>query len=44
MGKPLYPDAKELIITADGSGSNGSRVRLWKLELQQFTDELGIPI
>jgi len=44
MGKPLYPDAKELIITADGGGSNGSRVRLWKLELQQLADELGIPI
>jgi stage V sporulation protein SpoVS len=44
MGKPLYPDAKELIITADGGGSNGSRVRLWKLELQQLSDELGIPI
>jgi hypothetical protein len=44
MGKPLYPDAKELIITADGGGSNGSRVRLWKVELQQLSDELGIPI
>jgi transposase len=44
MGKPLYPDVKELIITADGGGSNGSRVRLWKLELQQLADELGIPI
>ena len=44
MGKPLYPDAKELIITADGGGSNGSRVRLWKIELQQLSNELGIPI
>lgn len=44
MGKPLYPEAKELIITADGGGSNGSRVRLWKLELQKLSDELGIPI
>lgn len=44
MGKPLYPEAKELIITADGGGSNGSRVRLWKLELQHLSDELGIPI
>ena len=44
MGKPLYPDAKELMITADGGGSNGSRVRLWKLELQQLSDELGIPV
>jgi len=44
MGKPLYPDAKELLITADGGGSNGSRVRLWKLELQKLADELEIPI
>ncbi|NCC62328.1 MAG: ISAzo13 family transposase [Verrucomicrobiae bacterium] len=44
MGSPLYPGAKELLITADGGGSNGSRVRLWKLELQQLSDELGIPI
>lgn len=44
MGKPLYPDVKELLITADGGGSNGSRVRLWKLELQQLSDELGFPI
>jgi hypothetical protein len=44
MGTPLYPDVKELLITADGGGSNGSRVRLWKLELQQLSDELGIPI
>lgn len=44
MGKAIYPDAKELMITADGGGSNGSRVRLWKLELQRLADELGIPI
>ena len=44
MGKPLYPNVKELLITADGGGSNGSRVRLWKLELQQLSDELGFPI
>ena len=44
MGAPLYPDVKELMIMADGGGSNGSRVRLWKLELQQLSDELGIPI
>jgi hypothetical protein len=44
MGKAIYPDAKELMITADGGGSNGSRVRLWKLELQQLADELAIPI
>ena len=44
MGQPLYPDAKELMITADGGGSNGSRVRLWKLELQGLADELNLPI
>ncbi|MHB9102626.1 MAG: ISAzo13 family transposase [Sulfuricella sp.] len=44
MGKALYPDAKELMITADGGGSNGLRVRLWKLELQRLADELAIPI
>lgn len=44
MGKELYPDARELVIMADGGGSNGSRVRLWKLELQALTNELGIPI
>lgn len=44
MGAPLYNDAKELVIMADGGGSNGSRVRLWKLELQKLSDELGIPI
>jgi transposase len=42
MGKPLYPQAKRLLITADGGGSNGSRVRLWKLELQKLADETGI--
>lgn len=44
MGAPLYPNVKELMITADGGGSNGSRVRLWKLELQQLSNELCIPI
>jgi len=44
MGKSAYPDARELMITADGGGSNGSRVRLWKFELQKLADELGIPI
>jgi hypothetical protein len=44
MGKELYPGAQELLITADGGGSNGSRVRLWKLELQKLANELGIPI
>ena len=44
MGKQVYPSAQRLLITADGGGSNGSRVRLWKLELQSFVDEVGFPI
>lgn len=44
MGRPLYPQATALLVTADGGGSNGSRTRLWKLELQQLADELGITI
>lgn len=44
MGKALYPDARDLLITADGGGSNGSRVRLWKFELQKLANELDIPI
>jgi len=39
-GKDLYPEAQELVITADGGGSNGSRVRLWKIELQKLANEL----
>jgi hypothetical protein len=38
MGRERYPNARELTITADGGGSNGSRVRLWKVELQKFAD------
>lgn len=44
MGKEAYPNAKQLMITADGGGSNGSRVRLWKVELQRFADESGLRI
>ena len=44
MGQSLYPDAEKLVITADGGGSNGSRVRLWKVELQKLADELKMPI
>ncbi len=44
MGLPRYPDASSLMITADGGGSNGYRLRLWKLELQGLVDELGFPI
>jgi len=39
LGACRYPSAKEIFITADGGGSNGSRLRLWKLELQRFADE-----
>lgn len=44
MGRAAYPDADHLLITADGGGSNGSRVRLWKVELQRFADESGLRI
>jgi transposase len=42
MGQPAYPGASQLLITADGGGSNGARVRLWKVELQQLADETGL--
>jgi hypothetical protein len=44
MGAPLYPNAGRLLITADSGGSNGSRLRLWKVELQSLANELGFPI
>jgi transposase len=44
MGQPTYPLAKRLLITADAGGSNGSRLRLWKVELQNFADETGLRI
>jgi transposase len=44
MGIRVYPDAKKLLITADGGGSNGSRCRLWKVELQGLADEIGLRI
>jgi len=44
MGCIRYPNAKSLLITADGGGSNGSRVRLWKYELQKLAEELGLSI
>lgn len=44
MGKERYPDASKLYITADGGGSNGSRNRLWKVELQSFADETGLTV
>lgn len=43
-GKRLYPDVATILITADGGGSNGWRLRLWKRELQKFADETGLPI
>jgi transposase len=44
VGQSQYPEAKRLLISADGGGSNGSRVRLWKWELQQLADETGLSI
>ncbi len=44
MGKECYPQAHALLITADGGGSNASRNRLWKVELQKFADETGLVI
>lgn len=42
MGAARYPDARELVITADGGGSNGSRVRLWKQALAEFAAQTGL--
>jgi hypothetical protein len=44
MGKPAYPRATSLMITADCGGSNGARLRLWKIEIQRLADELAMPI
>jgi hypothetical protein len=44
MGHIRYPKATRLLVTADGGGSNGYRVRLWKVELQGLADTLSIPI
>jgi hypothetical protein len=44
MGRKRYPHARELTITADCGGSNGARVRLWKLELQKLADDTGLVI
>jgi Rhodopirellula transposase DDE domain len=43
-GRRLYPTAKTLLITADGGGSNGYRLRLWKMELQRFADAVGLSL
>ena len=44
LGRKRYPNAQTLTITADGGGSNSSRTRLWKTELQKLANEIGIPI
>ena len=44
MGQSVYPEAKELLITADSGGSNGRRNRLWKICLQDLADETGLKI
>ena len=44
MEKCVYPEARELLITADARGSNGYRTRLWKRELQKLADETGLAL
>jgi transposase len=44
MGNQFYPEVKKLLITADGGGSNSSRSRLWKKELQKLSNEIGVLI
>lgn len=44
MGEKLYPEAKELLITADGGGSNGYRTHQWKAELQKIADDTGLRV
>jgi hypothetical protein len=44
MGQAAYPNATSLLITADGGGSNASRSRLWKLELQRLADQTGLEV
>ena len=44
MGRGCYPHAQALLITADGGGSNASRNRLWKVDLQKLTDDTGLAI
>jgi len=44
MGRLRYPAATELLVTADGGGSNGARVRLWKVALQRLADQTGLRI
>jgi len=44
LGRARYPNSTDLLITADGGGSNGSRIRLWKIELQKLANETGLTI
>ena len=44
MGSKVYPEARELLVLADGGGSNGSRTKLWKVALQRLADETGITV
>jgi hypothetical protein len=44
VGRQAYPQAARLLVCADGGGSNGTRVRLWKVALQALADETGLPI
>lgn len=44
MGRWVYPQAEQLLITADGGGSNGSRSRLWKVSIQRLADEVGLAL
>ncbi len=44
MGRKRFADARELLITADGGGSNGSRCRLWKVALQEVADKTGLKL
>jgi hypothetical protein len=44
MGRQSYPKATKLLITADSGGSNGARLRLWKKELQELANEIGMEI
>lgn len=44
QGRRIYPHTRSILITADGGGSNGWRLRLWKLELQNFADQAGINV
>ncbi len=43
-GQPTYSESKQLLILADSGGCNGCRVKLWKVELQRFSDEIGLEI